>query len=151
LVQISLARFFWFWLGFLGFSSVFPVLAQFFSVWLGFGSVFSVLLGFGSVFFPVSVRFFWFFSYKTEIEPVDVFKILIGFFFGSVFFSGFLSLIGFSVFLLTPSPQAHIEHELNLLRLVLLGCCFFVFHIDPYILPKLIKSFLELLCHSPNY
>jgi hypothetical protein len=34
-------------------------LARFFRFWLGF-------LGFGSVFFSVSVRFFWFFAYKTE-------------------------------------------------------------------------------------
>jgi hypothetical protein len=27
------------------------------------------------------VRFFWFFAYKTETEPADFFKILIGFFF----------------------------------------------------------------------
>ena len=45
-VQTGLARFFWFWLGFLGF---FPVLARFFLVFFGFGSV----------------RFF---TYKTEIE-----------------------------------------------------------------------------------
>jgi len=59
-------------------------------------------------FLSVSVRFFWFFVYKTE--PAGFFKNLIGligFFFGSVFsvifFSGFLGLIGFPVFLLTPS------------------------------------------------
>jgi hypothetical protein len=66
----------WFWLGFLGFGSVFS----------GFGLVFSVWLGFGSVFFPVffcfgSVRFFQFFAYKTETEPAGFFKILIGYFF----------------------------------------------------------------------
>jgi len=61
--------FFRFWLGFFRFSSVFLV-------WLGFGSVFPVWLCFGSVFFPVfcrfrfgSVRFFWFFVYKTKTEP----------------------------------------------------------------------------------
>jgi hypothetical protein len=49
-VQTGLARFFRFWLGFLGFGSVFS----------GFGSVFPVWLGFGSVwlgFFPVFCRF----------------------------------------------------------------------------------------------
>ena len=58
-----LARFSRFWLGFLGFGSVF-------SVWLGFGSVFPVWLGFGSVFFgflSVSVRF-GFFSFLV-IKP----------------------------------------------------------------------------------
>jgi hypothetical protein len=40
-----LARFFWFWLGFFQFGSVFPV-------WLGFGSVFfRFFVGFGSVWF----------------------------------------------------------------------------------------------------
>jgi len=41
-----------------------------------------------------------------ETEPVGFFKILIGFFHGLVFsgfFFGFLGLIGFSIFLLTPS------------------------------------------------
>jgi hypothetical protein len=52
-VQTGLARFFRFWLGFLGFGSVF-------SVWLGF---FWFFVGFGSV------QFFWFFAYKTETEP----------------------------------------------------------------------------------
>jgi len=100
------------WLGFSGFGSAFSVLARFFWFWLSFFRFF----------FSVSVQFF---AYKTE--PVGFFKILIGFF--SVrcfrFFSGFLGLIGFLVFLLTPSPQAHIEHELNLLRLVLLGLLLF--------------------------
>jgi len=89
------------------FGSVFPV-------WLGFGLVFSVLarffpvlawfFWFGSVFFPVffcfgSVRFF---AYKTKTEPAGFFKILIGFFFNSVFsifFSNFLSLIDFFPYL----------------------------------------------------
>jgi hypothetical protein len=53
-VQTGLARFFWFWLGFLGFGSV---LARFGSVFFRF------FVGFGSV------RFFWFFAYTTETEP----------------------------------------------------------------------------------
>jgi hypothetical protein len=57
-VQTSLARFFRFWLGFLGFGSVFPV-------WLGFGSVW---LGFFPVFCRVRLVF-RFFGYKTETEP----------------------------------------------------------------------------------
>jgi hypothetical protein len=79
-----------FWLSFFG--------------WLGFGLVFSVSLGFGSVFSGLA-RFglvFQFQTYKTETEPVGFFKILIGFFHGSVFsvifFSSFLNLINFSVF-----------------------------------------------------
>jgi hypothetical protein len=67
-VQTGMARFFRFWLGFLGFGSVFSCfgsvffgLARFFR----FGSVFPVWLGFLSV----SVRFFQFFVYKTETEP----------------------------------------------------------------------------------
>jgi len=66
-----------------------------------FSSVFREKTGsnrFGSVFFWFffcfsSVRFFRFFAYKTETEPADFFKILIGFFFSSVF-----SVIVFSVF-----------------------------------------------------
>ena len=56
-VQTGLARFFRFWLGFLGFfrfGLVFSGLARFFPVWLGFGSV----------------RFF---GYKTETEPTGRF------------------------------------------------------------------------------
>jgi hypothetical protein len=91
-VQTGLARFFRFWLSF-----------------LGFGSVFSVWLGFFLVFCRVRFGFFRFFAYKTETEPAGFFKNvigLIGFFFGLVFsviFSGFLGLIGFPVFLLTPN------------------------------------------------
>jgi hypothetical protein len=51
-------------------------------------------------------------AYKTETEPVGFFKILIGLigFFSQLvffcyFFSGFLGLIGFSVFLLTPNKE----------------------------------------------
>jgi hypothetical protein len=54
--------FFRFWLGFFRFGLVFPV-------WLGFGSIFPVWLGLFSGFLSVSVRFFWFFAYKTETEP----------------------------------------------------------------------------------
>jgi hypothetical protein len=79
-------------------------LARFFPVFFGLAR-----FQFGLVFFDSgSVRFFQFFAYKTE--PAGFFKILIGligFFFGSVFmvifFSGFLDLIGFLVFLLTPN------------------------------------------------
>ena len=71
--------------GFLGKKPVQTGLARFFR----FGSV---LARFGSVFFCFgSVRFF---AYKTETEPAGFFKILIGFFFGSVF-----SVIFFPVFL----------------------------------------------------
>jgi hypothetical protein len=57
-VQTGLARFFRFWLGFLGFGSVFS----------GFGSVFFDLAWFFQ-FGSVWVRFFRFFVYKTETEP----------------------------------------------------------------------------------
>jgi hypothetical protein len=88
-----------------------------------FGSVFPVWLGFfwfGSVFFPVFfglglVRFFWFFAYKTETElkpnrtgrffqnfnRFNRFFLRFGFF--GYFFSGFLGLISFPIFLLTPN------------------------------------------------
>jgi hypothetical protein len=80
-----------------GFGSVFQGKNRFKPVWLGFS-------GFGLVFLVLarfrfgSVRFF---TYKTETEPAGFFKILIGFFFDSVFsifFSSFLALIGFSIF-----------------------------------------------------
>jgi len=77
-----LARFFWFGLVFFQFGSV----------------CFPVFFGLGSV---------WFQAYKTETKPVGFFKILIGFVsrfgFLSYFFSGFLGLISFSVFVLTPT------------------------------------------------
>jgi len=92
-----------FWLGFLGFGLVFS----------GFGSVFSVLarfFRFGSVlarFFSVSVRFgfFGFLLIKPNrtgrfFQNFNRFFFRFGFF--GYFFSSFLGLIGFSVFLLTP-------------------------------------------------
>ena len=81
-VQTDLARFFRFWLGFLGFGSVF-------SVWRGFSGLARFFVGFGSV------RFFWFFGYKTETEPAGFFKNLIGligFFFRFGFFGYFFFL-----------------------------------------------------------
>jgi hypothetical protein len=52
------------------------------------------------------IRFFRFQAYKTETKPV-FFKILISFFswfcFFFCFFSSFLDLIGFLIFLLTPT------------------------------------------------
>jgi hypothetical protein len=73
--------------GFLGQKPVQTGLAQFFRFGL-------VLARFFSSFFSLSsVRFFWFQAYKTETEPVGFFKILIGFFHGSVF-----SVIVFPVF-----------------------------------------------------
>jgi hypothetical protein len=74
------------------FGLVFPVWLGFFPVWLGFFFRFFFCLG--------SIQFFRFQVYKTK--PVSFFKILIGFFHGSVFsvifFSGFLGLIDFLVF-----------------------------------------------------
>ena len=78
------------------FDLVFLEKNRFKSVWLEFDSVFSGL-----------ARFFRFQAYKTETKPVGFFKTLIGlidffsrFDFFSYFFSGFLSLISFLVFLL---------------------------------------------------
>jgi hypothetical protein len=68
-VQTGLAWFF-------GFGSVFSGLARFFSGFFGFGSV----------------RFFRFQTYKTKIEPVKFFKILIGFFLRFYFFNYFFSV-----------------------------------------------------------
>jgi hypothetical protein len=68
-VQTGLARFFPILAPFFKFGSVFPV-------WLGFARFVSSLARF---FFGLgSVRFFRFFAYKTETEPADFFKILIG-------------------------------------------------------------------------
>jgi len=114
--QTGLARFFRFWLGFLGFGSVF---SGFGSVFFGlarffwFGSVFPIWLSFGSVwldFFLVffgfgSVLFFWFFVYKTETEPAGFLKNLIGFFsirFFWLFFFWFSRFNRFSSFFAHP-------------------------------------------------
>jgi len=93
LVQTGLARFFWFFSVWLGFSGL---------AWLG-SVFFQFFVGFGSV------RFFRFFAYKTETKPAVFFKNLIGligfffrFGFFIYFFSGFLGLIGFPIFLLIP-------------------------------------------------
>jgi len=72
-VQTGLARFFWFWLGFFRFGSVFSVWLGFFSLaqfWLGFSGLARFFFRFLSVSVRFSsVRFFWFFCYKTETEP----------------------------------------------------------------------------------
>jgi hypothetical protein len=84
-VQTGLARFFWFWLGFLDFGSVFPVLLGFFPVFCRFRFC--------------SVRFFQFFVYKTE--PAGFFKKLIGligFFFRFGFFGFFFWFSRFNRF-----------------------------------------------------
>jgi hypothetical protein len=103
-IQTGLARFFRFWLGFLGFGSVFSDLALIF--W--FGSVFPVWLCFGSIwlsFFLVfcrfrfgSVWFFRFFAYKTETEPASFFKNLLGFFSVRFFRSFFFRFSRFNRF-----------------------------------------------------
>jgi len=108
------------------FGSVFPVLARFSRFWLGFFGL-ARFFRFGSVFFWFfvgfgSVRFFRFFAYKTETEPNRTSRVFQKFnrfnwFFFSVrffqlFFSGFLGLIGFSVFC---SPLVEIRRgSLNL-------------------------------------
>jgi hypothetical protein len=101
-VQTGLVRFFRFWLGFLDFGSVF-------SVWLGF----SGLARFFSGFLSVLVRFGFFGFLLIKPKPNRTSRVFQKFnrfnwFFFSVrffqlFFSGFLGLIGFSVFLLTPN------------------------------------------------
>jgi hypothetical protein len=63
-----------------------------------FGSVLFGLARFFFLVFSVWVRFgfFQFQAYKTETKPVGFLKILIGFFYGSIFsviFSSFISLI----------------------------------------------------------
>jgi len=95
------------WLGFLGLARFFPVLARFFR----FGSVFPVWLSFGSVllsfffgFLSVSVRFGFLLIKPNRtgrfFQKFNRFFFRFGFF--GYFFSG---LIGFPVFLLTPTPR----------------------------------------------
>ena len=85
--------------GFLGQKPVQTGLARFFLVWLGF---FSGFFGLGSV------RFFQFQAYKTETKPkpVGFFKILIVFFYSTIFFVFFFIFLIFSVFLLTFSDAS---------------------------------------------
>jgi hypothetical protein len=64
-VQTGLARFFWFWLGFLFLARFFRVLARFFL----FGSVFPILARFGLVFFPIFCRFWFGFFGFLLIRP----------------------------------------------------------------------------------
>jgi len=98
------------------FGSVFPVLARFSRFWLGFfrfGSVFPVWLGFFSGFLPVSVQFGFFGFLLIKPKPNRTGRFFqkcnrFNRFFFSVrffwfFFSSFLGLIGFPVFLLTPN------------------------------------------------
>jgi hypothetical protein len=56
-----------FWLGFLGFGSVFSGFGSVFPVWLGF--FFRFFVGFGSVRFFVGFGSVRFFVYKTETKP----------------------------------------------------------------------------------
>ena len=97
------------------FGSVFPVLARFSRFWLGFFGLarFFRFFRFGSVFFQFfsdSVRFgfFGFLLIKPNrtsqfFQKCNLFFFQFGFF--GYFFSGFLSLIGFLVFLLSPSVK----------------------------------------------
>jgi len=105
-VQTGLAQFSRFWLGF-------------FRFWLGFfqfGSVFSVWLGFSGLarffFRLVSVQFGFFSFLFIKPKPnrtgrffqkINRFFFRFGFF--GYFFSGFLGLIDFPVFLLTPTTD----------------------------------------------
>jgi len=91
-----------------GFDSVFWIKTN--STW--FVLIFFVWLGFSLIwlgFFRFDSVFFWFQTYKTEIEPVGFFKILISlivcFSRFSFFNYIFSDLIGFLVFLFTPNIQ----------------------------------------------
>jgi len=78
-----------------GFGSVFRTktdLAWFFRFVSGLAWFFPGFFGLGSV------RFFRFQAYKTETKPVGFFKILIGFFHGSIFSINFLYFLNFSIF-----------------------------------------------------
>ena len=82
------------------FSLVFQGKNLFKPVWLCFSGL--ARFFFPAFFVSVSVRFEFFFAYKTETEPAGFFKILIGFFFCSVFavilffqFSRFNRFFGF--------------------------------------------------------
>ena len=98
-----------------GFGSVFlgkkPVqtdLARVFRFWLGFGSVFFLVFcrfRFGSVRFFRTGRFF------QKFNRFNRFFFRFGFF--GYFFSGFLDLIGFPVFLLTPKWSIRDEKYLR--------------------------------------
>jgi hypothetical protein len=74
------------WLGFFGLARIFSDLAWFFPVFFGLGSFW----------------FFWFQAYKTKTEPVGFFKILIGFFHGSVFSIIFFLFSPFNQFFFSP-------------------------------------------------
>jgi len=100
------------------FGSVFPVFARFSRFWLGFFRFWLGFFRFGSVFFRLFVGFgsfrFGFFGFLF-IKPkpnrtgrfFQKFNRFNRFFFSvrffRLFFSGFLGLIGFPIFLLTPS------------------------------------------------
>ena len=94
--------FFRFWLGFFRFGSVF-------SVWLGFSGLARFWLGFLSV--SVRFGFFGFLFIKPKPNRTGRFfqkfnrfnRFFFRFGFFGYFFSGFLGLISFPVFLLTPT------------------------------------------------
>jgi hypothetical protein len=96
------------------FDSVFPVLARFFPVLARF---FSVWLGFSGLarFFPV---FFGFLFIKPKPNRTGLFfqkfnrfnRLFFSVWFFRLFFSGFLGLIGFPVFLLTPTVNKCDDH-----------------------------------------
>ena len=98
------------WLGFLGFGSVFSVLAWFYRFWFDF---FMAKTGFFSCFLSVSVRFgfFGFLLIKPKPNRTGRFfqkfnrfnRVFFRFGFFGYFFFGFLGLISFLVFLLTPN------------------------------------------------
>jgi hypothetical protein len=95
---------------------------QFKPVWLGF---FGLAL-FWLDFFQFESVFFRFQAYKIETELVGFLKFLIGFFHGSVFsviFSGFLGLINFLIFVLTPNFNVIKENKSHLILHIKLWFC----------------------------
>jgi hypothetical protein len=100
----------WFQFGFFGQKPVqtgWLGLARFFQFWLGFFLFDSGFFGLGSV------RFFQFQAYKTEPNHLVFYNftrfnlVFFTVWFFRLFFSDFLGLIGFLVFLLTPSYEIY--------------------------------------------
>jgi hypothetical protein len=111
------------------FGSVFLVwlgLARFFLVWLGFFGLARFFSGFFGSVFPVSGL-----KNRNRTEPVCFFKILIDFFlrfcFFGYFFSGFLGLISFSVFLNIPTVNSTFYDITNHKIFLVLVLVFFLF------------------------
>jgi len=111
-VQTGLTRFFRFWLGFFRFCLSFFRFGSVFPVWLG---LFPVFFGF---FGSVRFGFFSFLFIKPKPNRTGLFFLKFNRFnrlffsvrFFRLFFYGFLGLIGFPVFLLTPTVNKCDDH-----------------------------------------